>query len=142
MKTTLMGVPPENIEDVWDKCEHFIELGNNKSQEEMTVEDIKEACSNAEMQLWIIYNEGLYCIGAFTTQILDYPNKKVCRIVTLGGKYMDKWLHLIEFIEDWAIEKGAKHVEMFCRAGFLKKLNKNGYNVIYTVLGKELTTLH
>ena len=49
---------------------------------------------------------------------------------------------MVTFNRIYNRNKGAKHVEMFCRAGFLKKLNKNGYDVIYTVLGKELTTLH
>ena len=67
---------------------------------------------------------------------------KACRIVTLGGRGFDDWVDLIETIEEWAKEMGCNSVEMFCRKGFIKKLGSRGYGEIYTVLGKELTTLH
>ena len=138
----LSGIPAEEVEMNWEECLPFIELGNNKSQEEYSLEDIKKSCIAEDMQIWVVFNDEREIHAVVTTQIQVYPNKKAGRIVTLGGRGFDDWVDLIETIEEWAKEMGCNSVEMFCRKGFIKKLGSRGYGEIYTVLGKELTTLH
>ena len=53
----ISGVLSENVSKIWPKCSKFIELGNDKSQEELSLEDIKEHCEKNEMQLWVIFDE-------------------------------------------------------------------------------------
>tara|TARA_R100001443_G_scaffold95249_1_gene101686 strand:+ start:644 stop:1069 length:426 start_codon:yes stop_codon:yes gene_type:complete len=138
----LIGISSKEINLYWEHCKDFIELGNDQSQEELTLQDIKESCINAEMQLWVVVNERNEVTAAVTTQIIEYPNKKVCRIVTLGGVGLDKWLHLLDEIEEWARYMRCQAVEMFCRKGFLKKLQEKDYKQIYVVLGKKIETKH
>tara|TARA_R110002012_G_scaffold212382_2_gene383462 strand:- start:238 stop:666 length:429 start_codon:yes stop_codon:yes gene_type:complete len=142
MKTYITGIPSSQIPEVWDDCVDFIELGNSKSQDEMTTQDIYELLCNAEMQLWVIINDNEKILGAGTTQILDYPNKKICRIVTLGGRNFENWIESINIIEEWSKTMNCESVEFFCRKGFQRKLENYGYKQTYTVLGKELTSIH
>lgn len=88
------GIPAEYIDDVWDECAQYVQMGNNKSQDEMDVSDIYFFLKEKEMQLWVIFDKdnGKEIKAVITTQILNYPQKKVCRIVTLGGKEMDTWV--------------------------------------------------
>ena len=124
------GIPSSRITDVWDKCKEYIELGNNKSKQEMNIEDIYEKLLVAEMQLWIVYDE-------------DANIMKTCRIVTLGGKDMDIWVEqFLDILEEWAIDNDCVAMETACRKGFIKKLEKFGYEHTYTILTKELQTLH
>ena len=137
------GIPSSKIADVWEMCKEYIEMGNNKSQEEMDVEDIYEKLLTTDMQLWVVFNEKQEIQSVLTTEIVLYPKKKTCRIVTLGGKEMDVWVEqFLNILEEWAIEKECEAIETACRKGFIKKLEKFGYEHAYTILGKELTTLH
>ena len=140
-KTYVLGVPSHGVDEVWEQCESFIKLAYEKGQAEMTTEDIYHFCKDQKMQLWIVH-ERARIKAVVTTEIVDYPRKKVCRIVTLGGAGIDKWINCISVIEEWALSYDCVAMETFCRKGFIKKLEKYDYEQIYAVLGKELKTLH
>jgi len=138
------GIPAEYIDDVWEDCKKYVEMGNNKSHEEMDVHDIYFFLKEKEMQLWIVYDDKAMdeIKAVVTTEIVNYPRKKVCRIVTLGGRGIDSWIHAISTIEAWAEAQGCESMKTFCRKGFIKKLENYGYEQTYTVLGKDLSTIH
>ena len=94
------------------------------------------------MQLWIVFDEDYKIQAAATTELINYPAKKVCRLVTLGGANFDDWMESIHAIEQWALENDCVALETFCRKGFAKKIKHLGYEQTYIVLGKDLTTLH
>ena len=143
MNLYISGIPSERLNEVWEDCEPYIAMGNGKSRDEMSVTDIYERLSEARMQLWLVFNEDKEIISVLTTEIIDYPRKTVCRIVTLGGKDLDIWVEdWLETIEAWALENDCVAMETVCRKGFIKKLERFGYENAYTVLVKELTTIH
>ena len=143
MNLYISGIPSDRINEVWEDCEPYIEMGNGKSRDEMSVEDIYKRLSEARMQLWLIFDDNREIISVLTTEIIDYPRKTVCRIVTLGGKDLDIWVQdWLETIEAWALENDCVAMETVCRKGFIKKLERFGYENAYTVLVKELTTIH
>ena len=143
MNLYISGIPSERLNEVWEDCEPYIAMGNGKSRDEMSVTDIYERLSEARMQLWLVFNEDKEIISVLTTEIIDYPRKTVCRIVTLGGKDLDIWVEdWLETIEAWALENDCVAIETVCRKGFIKKLERFGYENAYTVLVKELTTIH
>ena len=143
MNLYISGIPSERLNEVWEDCEPYIAMGNGKSRDEMSVTDIYERLSEARMQLWLVFNEDKDIISVLTTEIIDYPRKTVCRIVTLGGKDLDIWVEdWLETIEAWALENDCVAMETVCRKGFIKKLERFGYENAYTVLVKELTTIH
>ncbi len=142
MTTYLTGIPSQEIDEIWDACVPFIELAAKKGQEEMSTKDIYNFCKDAKMQLWIVFDSDADIKAVVTTEIVNYPRKKVCRVVTLGGQEIDNWLHSISVIEALAESNDGHAMETFCRKGFIKKLEKHGYEQTYTVLGKELSTIH
>ena len=143
MSLYISGIPSDRINEVWEECEPYIEMGNGKSRDEMSVMDIYERLSQARMQLWLIFNDNKEIVSVLTTEIIEYPQKTMCRIVTLGGKDLDIWVEeWLDTIEAWALEKGCVAMETVCRKGFIKKLERFGYENAYTVLVKELTTIH
>ena len=116
MNLYISGIPSERLNEVWEDCEPYIAMGNGKSRDEMSVEDIYKRLSEARMQLWLVFNEDKDIISVLTTEIIDYPRKTVCRIVTLGGKDLDIWVEdWLETIEAWALEKGCVAMETVCR---------------------------
>jgi hypothetical protein len=138
----ITGINSKTIDMVWEECVPFISRAEKFSQEEMKAEDLYGKIKNQDMQLWVVFNEETEILAVITTELVNYPRKKVCRIVTLGGDFMDDWVEYISVIEDWAIENKCQAMETFCRKGFKKKLENFGYDETYIVLGKELTTMH
>ena len=139
----ISGIMSYQIDDVWTECKKYIELGNNKSQEEMSIEDIYNNCKDKDMQLWIVFKDDMQIQAVLTTQVIDYPQKRVCRIVTCGGQSMDEWTDtVLNTLEDWAEAQACHAMETVCRKGFIKKLKNFGYEHTYTILGKELSTKH
>ena len=136
------GIPSSKVNDVWDRCKKFIEMGNNKSQQEMNVDDIYEKLLTTDMQLWMVFSEDAEIVSVLTTEVVLYPRMKTCRIVTLGGKDMDDWVEqFLEVLEEWALDNNCVAMETACRKGFIKKLEKYGYEYTYTILTKKLQTL-
>ena len=91
MTTYLTGIPSQEIDEIWDACLPFIELAAKKGQEEMSTKDIYNFCKDAKMQLWIVFDNNADIKAVVTTEIVNYPRKKVCRVVTLGGQEIDNW---------------------------------------------------
>jgi hypothetical protein len=139
----ISGVPADRIDEVWNDCSEFIKMGNRKSQNEMSLDDIYWFLKDSEMQLWIVFDEDRDIKAVITTQILNYPQKKVCRIVTLGGSEMENWTaDTLQILEEWASEKDCDSMETVCRKGFIKKLKEFGYEQTYVILGKDLKIIH
>lgn len=139
----IAGITSDRIDDVWDRCSKFIEMGINHSQCELSTMDYYDRLVAQEMQLWVVYDEEKQIKCALTTEVIEYPRKKVCRIVSLGGRNLDEWVERwLDILERWAEENDCDSIETYCRKGFIKKLEKFGYTNTYTVLGKELTTVH
>ena len=116
MNLYISGVPSNIINEVWEDCEPYIEMGNGKSRDEMSVMDIYKRLSEARMQLWLVFDEDREIISVLTTEIIESPRKTTCRIVTLGGQALDLWVEkLLETLEEWALENGCVAMETVCR---------------------------
>ncbi len=74
MSLYISGIPSDRINEVWEDCEPYIEMGNGKSRDEMSVEDIYKRLSEARMQLWLVFNEDREIISVLITEIIDYDN--------------------------------------------------------------------
>ena len=59
MTTFLTGIPSQEIDEIWEACEPFIERASKKGQSEMTSQDIYNFCKDAKMQLWIVFDSEL-----------------------------------------------------------------------------------
>jgi hypothetical protein len=132
------GVPVDMIDGVWVKVQPWIikalEFGNG----EFEIGDIYASLIDRDMQLWIVYERpGKHIVLSVVTQVIEYPQKKVCRVVALGGESHLLWEERLVIIEDWAIEQGCRSLEAFVRSGLAKKMKNLGYNNIYTVVSKE-----
>jgi len=70
------GIPSEYIDEVWQDCSKYVEMGINKSQEEMSVQDIYENCKDKDMQLWIVFNEDKDIEAVLTTKQIKQKTKE------------------------------------------------------------------
>ena len=110
------------------------ELGVYQAEISSTVQEYQQN-TQKEMQLWISWVDKVE--SAVLTQIIDYPQFKVCRWFLAGGKNADAWLDdLTRQVETWAIANNVKRIELVGRKGWIKKLKD--YEAKHIVMIKEL----
>ena len=115
------GIPSNNIYQYWNEVETLIAKGLEYSDGKYETWDIFTLIESKQMQLWII-TEGEKIIACGVTQIVIYPQKKVCLIVLVSGKDFDRWEHFIKEIRDWARSINCQTIETYGRPGWKKKL--------------------
>lgn len=135
----MQGVPYQVVEHFWPFAEPYIKRALDHASGELTPADLKEGCLSRAIQLWLISREKRI-FGAITTEIVVYPQRKHCRIITLAGNDFESWVPLADTILDaWAAEQGCVAMEAYVRKGFVSKLAPLGYRHKYSVVVKGLS---
>ena len=91
-------VEPQHIDLVWSSVAPLLKKPLETGLEEVGLDDIKEWLKNQRQQLWLFLDEEEQkIIGACTTQIIIYPNKRHLQIHLVGakknklGEWMKEW---------------------------------------------------
>ncbi len=63
---------------------------------------------------------------------------KVCHIVANGGSRLREWESFMETIKAWAQEQGCSKIKAFARDGWIKVLEKYGYEKKSNVIEVDL----
>ena len=105
-----------------------------------TVDDILRMVLNGQMQLWVVYQDGIV-YGHVVTEIKQYPQ---CNMLTIQYCAMHTGtLELVEedmmrIAEDIAKKSGCAGVEFIGRPGWKKIVDTHGYAVQSTMYQKFL----
>lgn len=103
----------------------------------MSMDDVKDALENKEMQLWGIHNGKL--LAVMVTQIVNYPQLRALKVVAVYGTDMDEWLDvLIKTIEEYGGENGCHLLEFTGRKGWEKTLSKLGWGNTQIMMSRSI----
>ena len=107
------------------------------SEGELEPEDFIEPLSTGEMQLWVAYEDNESIHAAMVTQFIQYPQKKILRIISVAGEDF-KWniTNFQEMIDSFALKYGCTAIELWGRKGWKKLLPE--WKDAYTEYTKEL----
>jgi hypothetical protein len=135
----IRGIPANAIDRFWPFAEPYVKRALDHTSGEFTPEDVKQLCKDRVVQLWLI-SENSRVIAAATTEIVIYPNRKHCRIATIGGSKAPEWSELLfnGVIAEWAKEQGCVAIEAFVRKGYVPVLAEYGFKHKYSAVIKEL----
>lgn len=141
-QTIIIRVPPDYLDGLWPVVSLRIEVALRHAQGELNVADVLELAKKGEAQVWTINGkDSKQLYGVAVTQVVNYPQMRAVRIVTLGGHSLDKWArNLNDAIEDFAREHGARRLEAFGRKGLVKMLEELAFRPAYVALVKEVET--
>lgn len=131
----MIGVPAEKLEPIWPVVEPLLEKALEGNCGEVTTFDVYQGIKSRDLQLWVIYDGSVQ--AAVITEIINYPRKKTCRALQVAGSNMDEWMHLIQVIEDWAKEQGARSMELIGRKGWERYMKQYGFSFEHVTLNKE-----
>lgn len=132
----LVAIPADRLAAHWPRIAAQVEELAGISYGRLTGRDICRAVRERDMQLWAA-TEGEH-ISVMTTQILNFPQLRECRIVSAHGQNADRWLPLWPLFEKWALENGCAIVAAECRPGWKKLLAPLGFTETRLVLEKTL----
>ena len=124
-------VEAEDVDMVWDDVSPLIEKALRHAEGELIPDDIKKHLDSANLRLWVALKDK-DVIAAMVTEIIQYPRKKIVRIITLAGKDMSLWYDFLPMLEGYAIRHGCSSLEAWTRKGMTRKLKdwKHSYDII------------
>ena len=128
----IIKVPQEDLHIIWNEVEPLIKKALDDTY---TARDILDGLVKNAFQLFISWEDKVE--SAVITEVIQYPQKKVCRYFLAGGSNMNNWLEPIQ----QEIEKFAKYnqcdaIEVAGRKGWLRKLK--GYEQKIYLMSKKL----
>jgi hypothetical protein len=137
--TSLVGIPPEAIDQVWPLIAARIEEACLTSRGKETAFDVRREVRYGERQIWVVWDgEGKDVLAVVVTQLINHPRKRTCRILICVGEERERWQHHISIIENWAKENGCRGMELFARPGWSRVLKHYGYDTTHHLVEKDL----
>ena len=133
------GVPSHEVRRWQGTAEPFIRRAVNEGNGDYATADVFAECSQAKMQLWIVYDEERddLPVAAVVTSLPETIRQRRCVICYLGGSGIMDWVRFLSEIEAWAKEKGCVSVDILGRPGWERMLSD--YRKTAVVLRKFLT---
>ena len=131
-------IPPNLLPDFMEQVFPMIDAATTYSVGKYTGADVVKLLISGAMQLWAAIEDTVIC-GIGITEIANYPQARVCRVLCVTGNAGAKMLvGFIEGIEKWAKEQRCKSVQAECRAGWEKHMKPFGYTKNHVIMNKEL----
>ena len=122
---------------IWPEVSDYVTRALKLTLGQINADSVLERIKAQDMQLWVIAESAI--LGAMVTEILIYPNRKILRVVTLGGEGWDNWgSEIVETLDSYAKYVGATGIEFVGRKGWIKKLAQHGYSTRCAYFQKEL----
>ena len=140
----LVRIPSSNLDDVWNlvikDISEALAYSGNHTDAQFVYDCIKEN----KMQLWIVWNKDKSTTldkyyGVVVTEIVKRKLKQSCNIFVVTGRHRQKWQHLINVLEDFAIENNCNNMELIARKGWQRIMEQFDYKQTHVVLEKQIT---
>lgn len=134
MTCDLLCIPPDSVGQIWPHVRSFIADGVKRC-DFSDFASVEKDVFDGNALLWIAH-DGKSIAGALVTQITETEQRKICTLVSLGGKDRKRWLSLLERIEQYAKAEGCSASRIIGRDGWGAVLPD--YRQRCVVLEKEL----
>ena len=131
-------VAPEYIHTIWDVVEPMLKTAFiNFNNADYDVEHIKVLIIEQYQYLFVVV-EDEKIIGAFTVEVINYPNHRVAHTTSMGGKgVFDK--DTVKQYEDWAKLQGVTKIRAYAQEAQARLFKmKLGLNAVTHVVEKTL----
>lgn len=102
-----------------------------------TRESLHAGLKQGLQQLWLAEQDGR-AVMALITEIAEYPTRRQCDILLIGGNDLARLLPFLETIEAWARVNGCNRMRVEGREGWKRMLSGLGYDLRSVILAKEL----
>ena len=136
---TITIAPTNYLNALWPDVEKQLERAVVRSNGRWTMEVLFHVIASGQQQLWLAFDEDKNIDGVGTTEIIEYPNKKMLAIQFLGGDKFNDWVwEMLERFNSFAKETGCHGIEATARKGFWKWLGQDDFKQSYVVYEKRI----
>lgn len=137
---TITLVPSNYVHTLWDDVSGQLSKAVARSKGRWTMESLYEAIVSGRQHLWVAFNSDKKIDGVGTTELIQYPGKKMLCVQFLGGKNFNDWVwDMVEKYNDWAKDNNCSGIEATAREGFWKWLQQDGFEKSYVVYEKRIS---
>ena len=133
MEAIIAPVPTSEVCKYWPVFKPFVDRVLNERGGQRTTKDLLSALMWGDATLWSVAEERI--VAAAETEVYEM-DERVCRITCLSGDGMNRWIHGIKSIEQWAKEQGCTAITLSGRKGWQRVLQD--YDLSQVTLRKEL----
>jgi len=131
---TITMVPTNYLNSLWPDVRDQLARAVKRSQGRWNMEFLYASILNGNQQLWVAFDEGHNIDGVGTTEIIQYPEKRMVVVQFLGGDNFNDWVwDMLERFKDWGKDNGCSGIEATARMGFWKWLEQDGFSRSYVV---------
>lgn len=116
---------------VIDDNRHHIEAALAYSNGTHDFESVRDAIIAGTMQLWPAKN------SAAVTEIVEYARKTIINVFLAGGD-LDEIARNIDAVAAWGKAQGCDSMTMSGRKGWLRVLDKHGFEPVFVVMERVL----
>lgn len=120
----LLAVPCEHVSFAIEECGDMLQLALNEGGCRYSLDNIREACEQRDMQMFLARGES-DLRGVLVTQIVQYPTKRILEMAFMAGIGISDMLLFEHDIEKFARECGVDDIEIVGRIGWSKVLGKD-----------------
>lgn len=120
----LEGVPSQQVPYAMPFIQEMLQECIDLNEGEFTLADTYQKLVSREWQLWLGVQMPRNIKSVAVTEIVNYPSKKVCRIVMVAGEGLEFILSLSDHLKSWAQEFNCTSFEVWCRPGMAKVLQR------------------
>jgi len=123
----------------WPRVEPLLKKATDTRDGQYHPFDIFDKLVDGELQLWGIFSDEKELIAVLTTRVCQYRNSRALSIDWLGGSQMKTWLpQVIETLKNFAKHNGCSSLEGRGRSGWVRALEKYGWEKDYIAIKMEL----
>jgi|TARA_X000001388_G_scaffold74751_1_gene68271 type II secretory pathway component PulJ len=139
----LVRIPTSNIDDVWNLVKKDIQDALSYSGNHTDANFVYETLKSEHFQLWVVWDAKQSStiekyFGVVVTEVVERKLKKSCNLFIVTGRHRQKWQHLINVLEDFALENDCQNMELIARQGWEKIMKKYNYKRTHVVLEKPI----
>lgn len=117
--SVLLPIPSDRIDLVWKDALKYLESAVDSTRGRLNLMDAYKFIREKDWVLWVsIRDKKIEAIAI--TEILTYPNRKICSVRALSGENYANWAKFEEQIAAWAKSIGCDGMEALARKGWAK----------------------
>jgi len=137
---SISAVPAPAVGFVWDTVAPMLQKAVDTSPGGYTTDSIRNDLMEGTLGLWVALENGDTPVAAFTTRIMDLPEKRVLAMDWVGGGKMSEWLELtMDVLERYARDNSCTQLQGYGRKAWERWMQPHGWEPAYMTYKKDLS---